>query len=154
MKWHNTIQRGWLLSLSWSKWGGVGWFWHFPASDFHETFTRPASSHNTACYLETYDWMLWNKSVSLRKRSLLHARLMLQHSLPVKSKSCFFSPFLCPWKLLLLLIAFKPYKLQVALKSQKNGRIFNRGPSPAWYFDWPSLKLLKGVLRSCHCENY
>ena len=22
------------------KKGGVSWFWHFPASDFHETFTR------------------------------------------------------------------------------------------------------------------
>ena len=33
-------QRGWCLSFSWSKQGGVSWFWHFPASDFHETFTK------------------------------------------------------------------------------------------------------------------
>ena len=37
---NSLLQRGWLLSLLWSKQGGVSWFWHFRASDFHETFTR------------------------------------------------------------------------------------------------------------------
>ena len=40
------FQRGWCLSLSWSKYGGVSWFWHFRASDFHETFTRSSLALN------------------------------------------------------------------------------------------------------------
>ena len=38
-------QRGWLLSLSLSK-KGVTCFWHFLASDFHETFTRSSLALN------------------------------------------------------------------------------------------------------------
>ena len=43
---NSLLQRGWLLSLLWSKQGGVSWFWHFRASDFHETFSRSSLALN------------------------------------------------------------------------------------------------------------
>ena len=43
---NSLLQRGWLLSLRWSKQGGESWFWHFRASDFHETFSRSSLALN------------------------------------------------------------------------------------------------------------
>ena len=45
-KYIHKLQWSWYLSLSWSKYGGVSWFWHFPTSDFHETFTRSSLALN------------------------------------------------------------------------------------------------------------
>ena len=35
---NSLLQRGWLLSLRWSKQGGESWFWHFRASIFMKLF--------------------------------------------------------------------------------------------------------------------
>ena len=35
-----------LFSPSWSKYAWVTWFWHFQASDFHETFTESSLALN------------------------------------------------------------------------------------------------------------
>ena len=39
-------QKGWHVSLSWAKKRRRTWFWHFPTSNFHETFTKSSLALN------------------------------------------------------------------------------------------------------------